>query len=87
VPFSDASKKVTLGPFGLSPDELDKPEIPPPADAPQPSAAALANTLVEGWCHVDAQKWVTMSLSAGRFDISVTYGGARSGPVTVEIVP
>jgi len=78
---------VTSGQLGLSPDDLDEPEIPPPVNAPQPSTAALANTLVEGWFHVDAQKWVTMSLTAGRFDISVTYGGARSEPVTVEIVP
>lgn len=78
---------VTSGQLGLSPDDLDEPEIPHPADAPQPSAAALANTRVEGWFHVDAQKWVTMSLTGGRFDISVTYGGARSEPVTVEIVP
>jgi hypothetical protein len=79
--------EVTSGQLGLSTDDLDEPEIPPPADAPQPSAAALANALVEGWFHVDAQEWVSMYLTAGRFDIVVTYAGARSEPVTVEIVP
>ncbi|SEA72868.1 hypothetical protein [Rubrimonas cliftonensis] len=65
--------------------ELDEPEIPPPPGAPEPSPEALANTIISGYFHIDAQAATGAFIAPGTYEIAADFAGVRSGPVTVVV--
>ncbi len=67
-------------------EAVNEPEIPRPADAPVASREDLKDVYTGGYFNVDAQRYMPSTLEPGRYEVVVSYAGAVSNRVAVEIV-
>lgn len=65
----------------------NEPVEPPPADAPRASREELKGVETGGYFNVDVQRYVTIPLLPGTYDVDVSYAGKRSNTVRIEIAP
>jgi len=61
-------------------------EVPPPDDVPELDRDELVGVSSGGYFNIDAQHYLAQPLKPGRLEVVVTYAGARSNPVQVELV-
>ena len=63
----------------------NEPEDPPPPEAPRHSREDLEGVSIGGHFNIDAQRYLRKRLDPGSYEATVTYAGAVSNKVLIEI--
>jgi hypothetical protein len=63
----------------------EEPEVPQPEAAPVHDRDDLQDVFTGGYFNIDAQRHLAHRLAPGRYDVTLSYAGFRSDPVSFGI--